>query len=80
MNSLQQTFTFNDDDVENVENMQPRVLQEVTYVDNCCSHACFEHKKGDLAGYCRKYNVYILVELAKKQKICDYEKDKKNKR
>jgi hypothetical protein len=28
-------------------------------------------------GKCSKTGVYVLVELAKRQKLCDYENDKK---
>jgi hypothetical protein len=43
----------------------------------CYEQPCFVvEPSNSTIGKCTKNNVYIMVELAKKERLCDYEKEK----
>jgi hypothetical protein len=64
--------------IVNVEPEQPKPLEEIEYQDTCYGKPCFVlDSEESTLGKCSKTGVYVLVELAKRQKLCDYENDKK---
>jgi len=51
----------------------PAPLEEITYEGTCMGQSCFQVPEGLNIGLCAKTNVYIHIDLAKRQKLCDYE-------
>jgi hypothetical protein len=59
-----------------VEPEPPQQLEEINYQDTCYGKPCFklDSEESD-KGVCTETGVILLVELAKRQKLCDYEAD-----
>jgi hypothetical protein len=58
---------------------QPQPLQEAEYHGTCYGKPCFQVTDDSTVGCCVKSGVYVSVELAKRQMLCDIDLDEKRK-
>jgi hypothetical protein len=59
--------------ITEIEEPQPLQHKEVVYHGQCFGKECFiMESKDSVVGFCEKTKVFIMVDLAKRQMLCDY--------
>jgi hypothetical protein len=77
--TLTQPATLTLDGEEEETNQPSTLLREAEYHDSCYGKPCFklDSQESD-TGVCIKTGIYVLLELAKRQKLCDYEQPQRS--